>query len=52
MNDLPNKDGPEIVPFSISLTGDFTDTEDSEPYRYYAVPKVWSIEPISGPKDG
>jgi hypothetical protein len=40
------------VPFSISLSGDFTDTEDSEPYRYYEAPKVYSIYPRYGPKDG
>lgn len=40
------------MPFSISLTGDFTDTDDSEPFRFYEPTKVYSIYPRYGPKDG
>jgi hypothetical protein len=44
--------GAEVVPFSISLTGDFTDTNDSEPFSYYEPTVVYSIYPRYGPKDG
>ena len=30
----------EIVPFTVSLLGDFTDTLNSIPYRYYDEPKI------------
>ena len=36
----------------ISLTGDFTDSADSEPFRYYNNTRVWAIYPRYGPKDG
>lgn len=48
----PQSDKAEIIPLSISLTGDFTDTNDSEPYRYYLPTQVKSIYPRYGPKDG
>ena len=46
------KHSDEIVPFTISLLGDFTDTLNSIPYRYYDEPKIIYISPRSGPKDG
>jgi ribosomal protein L37AE/L43A len=51
-NNPANSAGPEIVPFSVSLTGDFTDTDDSEPFRYYTPTTVTGIYPRYGPKDG
>ena len=42
----------EIIPFTVSLLGDFTDTLNSIPYRYYNEPKITYITPRSGPKDG
>lgn len=48
----PANDEAEIIPFSVSLTGDFTDSEDSEPFRYYKPTRVHSIYPRYGPKDG
>ena len=42
----------EIIPFTVSLLGDFTDTLNSIPYRYYNEPKIIYITPRSGPKDG
>lgn len=42
----------EIVALSISLTGDFSDSDDSEPYRYYEPTRVTAIFPRYGPKDG
>ena len=50
--DSPDFDGPGIIPLSISLTGDFTDSDDSEPYRYYSPTIVSAIYPRYGPKDG
>jgi IPT/TIG domain len=42
----------EIVPFTISLTGDFQDVTNSIPFRYYQPTKIFSIYPRYGPKDG
>ena len=42
----------DIVAFTVSLLGDFTDTLNSIPYRYYEEPKITYITPRSGPKDG
>ena len=36
----------------ITLTGDFTDSTDSEPFRYYNNTRVYAIYPRYGPKDG
>jgi hypothetical protein len=36
----------------VSITGDFTDTDDSEPFRYYENPQISAIYPHYGPKDG
>lgn len=43
---------PGIVSILISLTGDFTDSEDSENFRYYLPPKITGIYPRYGKKDG
>jgi len=43
---------PEIVPFTISLTGDFQDTLNSLSYRYYLPTRIFAISPRYGPKDG
>jgi hypothetical protein len=42
----------EIVPFTISLTGDFQDVTNSIPFRYYQPTKIFAIYPRYGPKDG
>ena len=44
------KHSDEIIPFTVSLLGDFTDTLNSIPYRYYKEPKITYISPRSGPK--
>jgi hypothetical protein len=41
-----------VISLSISLTGDFTDTDNSVPYTYYKNPVVRAIYPRYGPKDG
>ena len=43
---------PDIVPFSVSLLGDFTDVKNSVPYRFYDEPVIDYIYPRYGPKDG
>jgi len=48
----PASNKPEIVPFTISMTGDFSDAENSVPYRYYPPSRVFAIYPRYGPKDG
>ena len=48
----PKADGPDIVSFTVSLTGKFDDAESSMPYRFYNPTKVHSIYPRYGPKDG
>lgn len=48
----PAVNKPMIVPIMISLTGDFTDSADSEPFRYYKPTEVHAIYPRYGPKDG
>ena len=42
----------DMVPFTVSLTGDFSDVENSVDFQYYLPPKVHSITPIYGPKNG
>jgi len=51
-SDSPESDTAEIIPFSVSLTGDFTDSPDSEPFRFYPPTIVSAIYPRYGPKDG
>ena len=41
-----------VVPLMISLKGDFSDSQDSEPFRYYLPTRVDAIYPRYGPKDG
>ncbi|MCP3686032.1 MAG: hypothetical protein GY861_25585 [bacterium] len=48
----PPSDKPDIIPFTISFLGDFTDSVNSLPYRYYKEPKVIWIFPRYGDKDG
>jgi hypothetical protein len=48
----PSVDSHEIASLTISLTGDFTDSDDSEPFRYYEPTIVSAIYPRYGPKDG
>jgi hypothetical protein len=50
--DSPPSAEAEIINLSVSIIGDFTDTNDSEPFRYYANPEVHAIYPHYGPKDG
>ena len=42
----------DIIPFTVSLLGDFTDTLNSIPFRFYIQPKITWIYPRYGPKDG
>lgn len=42
----------ELVSLLVSLTGDFSDTADSEVFRYYLPPEVHAIYPRYGIKDG
>ena len=49
-NSLPHPE--DIIPFTVSLTGDYTDTMNSVPFRYYVEPKITWIYPRYGPKDG
>jgi hypothetical protein len=48
----PATDVEGIVPFSVSLTGDFTDSQESLSFEYYLPPKVNAIYPRYGVKDG
>ncbi len=42
----------EIVTLTVSLRGDFSDSENSVSFRYYLPTKVNAIYPRYGPKDG
>ena len=42
----------EIVPFTVTLTGDFSDISNSLSYRYYTDVVVKAIYPTYGEKDG
>jgi hypothetical protein len=42
----------DIVPFTLSLLGDFTDTVNSLPFRFYDDPIVEKIFPEAGPQNG
>lgn len=48
----PASSKAEIVAFSISLTGDFSDASNTIPFRYYPPSKIFAIYPRYGPKDG
>lgn len=43
---------PDIVPFSVSLLGDFSDSKNSIPFRYYKEPIISYITPTYGKKNG
>lgn len=36
----------------VSLIGDFSDSDDSEPFSYYLPPEITAIDPHYGHKDG
>lgn len=40
------------VPFSVTLVGDFSDSQNSMEFRYYVQPVIDHIVPIYGPKNG
>lgn len=42
----------DIVPFTVSLIGDFTDIKNSVQFRYYDEPIIDYVYPRYGPKDG
>ena len=42
----------EIIPFTVSLTGDFSDISNSLSYRYYTDVVITAIYPKYGEKDG
>ncbi|MCQ2816883.1 MAG: hypothetical protein MJ252_06430 [archaeon] len=42
----------DIIPFTVSLLGDFTDTYNSLPFRYFLDPSVDKIFPESGNQNG
>jgi hypothetical protein len=48
----PAIDSAEIISFTVSLTGDFSDSGNSVPYRYFTPTVVSAIYPQYGPKDG
>lgn len=41
-----------IIPVTVSLLGDFTDTYNSLPFRFYEEPEVIKIFPECGPQNG
>jgi hypothetical protein len=45
-------DREDSIAFSVSITGDFSDTVNSVEFSYYTPPSVDYIEPIYGPKNG
>jgi hypothetical protein len=48
----PATDEAGIVAFTVTLTGDFDDSENSVTFRYYDAPKINAIYPRFGEKDG
>ena len=42
----------DIVSFTISMSGDFSDVINSMSYRYYNPTRIYAIYPRYGPKDG
>lgn len=51
-NDSPKALKADIIPLTVSLIGDFTDSLNSIPFRYYVKPHIDYIYPRYGPKDG
>jgi hypothetical protein len=43
---------PDTVAFSVSITGDFSDSLNSVPFQFYEQAVVDKIVPIYGPKNG
>jgi hypothetical protein len=41
-----------MVPFAVSLSGDFTDVASSAQFYYYRPTSIRAIKPTHGPKDG
>lgn len=48
----PQSTEPDIIPFTVSFLGDFTDSVNSVPFRYYKEPYITWIYPRYGSKDG
>lgn len=48
----PAWDHEDMVPFMVSLSGDFRDAENSLEFQYYKPPKIHWITPIYGPRNG
>jgi len=48
----PGNHRPDDIPFTVSITGDFTDCANSLDFQYYAPPSVDHIVPIYGPMNG
>ena len=48
----PPSSKEDIIPFTVSLLGDFTDMKNSVPFRYYKEPIINWIYPRYGRKDG
>ena len=42
----------DMIPFLVSITGDFSDIENSVEFQYYTPPSVSYIVPMYGQKDG
>lgn len=42
-SDAPPNNDAEIINLSVSLTGTFEDTNDSEPYRYYFPTVIYAM---------
>jgi len=48
----PKIANPDLITFTVSLTGKFDDVYSSMPYRYYAPLIIEGIYPRYGPRDG
>ena len=48
----PSVTNATIVSFTVTLTGDYSDIENSHSYRYYPPSRIHAIYPRYGPKDG
>jgi len=48
----PKIASPDLITFTVSLTGKFDDVYSSTPYRYYAPLIIEGIYPRYGPRDG
>lgn len=43
---------PDLVPFTVSVKGDFSDAFNSLEFNYYETPKIDYIVPMYGPRNG